>query len=89
MKGEGKKPWETEWEKKRDHIKKLDIELREDVRKISPNILRVNQLDAARLDLEIEEILSSQFMSAFAFFKVSLPNQNSDKPACLYRTIQA
>mmetsp|Transcript_39281 Transcript_39281/g.63717 ORF Transcript_39281/g.63717 Transcript_39281/m.63717 type:complete len:324 (+) Transcript_39281:30-1001(+) len=38
----------------------------------SPSILRVNQLDAAQLDLELTSLLKTQFLKAFALFKPGL-----------------
>jgi len=34
-------------------------------------VLRVNQLDATKLDEELNDILKGQFMKIFTFFKVS------------------
>ncbi len=33
-------------------------------------VLRVNQLDAIRLDSEINELLGAQFLKSFEFFRV-------------------
>eukprot|EP01112_Ceratiomyxa_fruticulosa_P021148 TRINITY_DN736_c0_g2_i5.p1 TRINITY_DN736_c0_g2~~TRINITY_DN736_c0_g2_i5.p1 ORF type:complete len:420 (-),score=50.83 TRINITY_DN736_c0_g2_i5:23-1282(-) len=65
------RPWQKEWENAFPIFEEYRNELRERPR---PNleILRVNQLDALKLDFEITEVLKSQFMRIFTFFKPEL-----------------
>jgi peroxin-2 len=55
------------WTRSQPQIEKLSKSL-EDIPKKDIYVLRVNQLDALRLDTEITEIFSSQFMKIFTFF---------------------
>eukprot|EP01116_Phalansterium_solitarium_P018863 TRINITY_DN5125_c0_g2_i1.p1 TRINITY_DN5125_c0_g2~~TRINITY_DN5125_c0_g2_i1.p1 ORF type:complete len:332 (+),score=85.64 TRINITY_DN5125_c0_g2_i1:112-1107(+) len=63
-----KPPWEVDWARANAAIARLQTVVAEQPKK-PLQVLRVNQLDAIRLDSEIGDLLGSQFMKIFAFFK--------------------
>eukprot|EP01114_Cavostelium_apophysatum_P021434 TRINITY_DN7474_c0_g1_i1.p1 TRINITY_DN7474_c0_g1~~TRINITY_DN7474_c0_g1_i1.p1 ORF type:complete len:322 (-),score=35.84 TRINITY_DN7474_c0_g1_i1:569-1534(-) len=60
--------WQKEYERTAKEIEACQTDILRKERKPVP-VLRVNQLDAIRLDGEINNILSTQFLKIFAFFK--------------------
>ena len=62
--------WQNEWQQAQ-----AELERNRTLMQSSPGpkveILRVNQLDAIKLDQEINEVLKMQFMKIFSFMKVS------------------
>jgi peroxin-2 len=60
--------WEEEWKKTLPLVQSYREELKKRTRR-NVEILRVNQLDALKLDQEINEVLKMQFMKIFTFAK--------------------
>lgn len=58
-----------EWAKSKKEIEELQTRINSSP-KVETYVLRVNQMDAIRLDTEINEILTSQFSRIFSFFRV-------------------
>ena len=68
----GSNMWENEYQRVSKQIEDCKTDLANKAKtKVNLEILRVNQLDAITLDNEIDEIIGSQFMRIFTFFRVS------------------
>lgn len=63
--------WQQEWQQAQAELE-ANTRLLQSSRGPKIEILRVNQLDAIKLDQEINEVLKQQFMKVFTFMKVSL-----------------
>jgi hypothetical protein len=61
--------WEEEWKRVQPTLDKYKASLSAKAKALV-RILRVNQLDALRLDQEIHEVLYQQFIRMFSFFRV-------------------
>ncbi|EGG20214.1 RING zinc finger-containing protein [Cavenderia fasciculata] len=61
-------PWSKEYESEVDKLKELQKTITAS-RKPSTSIVRVSQLDSVKLDEEILDLLKTQFMKIFSFFK--------------------
>jgi hypothetical protein len=61
--------WQNEWQQAQAEVERNRILLQTNSGP-KVEILRVNQLDAIKLDQEINEVLKMQFMKIFAFMRV-------------------
>jgi hypothetical protein len=61
--------WQNEWQHSQSEVER-NLNMLQTTNGPKVEILRVNQLDAIKLDQEINEVLKMQFMKIFSFMKV-------------------
>lgn len=87
MSGIEENTWDKDWKSAQPALEDCKKEVESRSRRDVP-VLRSNQLDAQILDSEINGLLSSQFMRAFAFFKAQISQVHTPNSISLMLSIK-